>query len=318
MAREFEIISNPQFHNLHIFLVHMFSRAPHIHQELEIGCVLQGKASLRGDGRSFDLSVTDGYLINPLEAHEFFTAGDGAIILAIQISPMLFGSFFPDLPMLRFHESTDLRKAIGQSEAYEDLFRRCVALAEQYIRRPRHYEYDCFAMSADLIARLIRLLPEDAISKEAWASARRRMERFLPILNDIDENYRQKLLLTEIAKKEGLTMTYLSHLFRETLDMSFQEYLMKKRFEYARAMILGSRKSLLEISLESGFSDSRYMIRMFEKEFGCTPAVYRKTHDTGSTPLRDESGNIQHILEGSEALECLFSCPLCRTVCDAH
>ena len=87
----------------------------------------------------------------------------------------------------------------------------------------------------------------------------------------IDENFRRKLLLGEIARREGLTMPYLSHLFKDTLGMSFQEYLKKRRFEYARSLLLGTRKSLLDISLESGFSDARYMIRMFEGEFGCTP-----------------------------------------------
>ena len=43
----------------------------------------------------------------------------------------------------------------------------------------------------------------------------------------IDENFRRKLLLGEIARREGLTMPYLSHLFKDTLGMSFQEYLKK-------------------------------------------------------------------------------------------
>ena len=53
VAREFEIVSNPQFRNLHVFLVRMLSRTPHIHREMELGYVLRGEAALplwrRGD-----------------------------------------------------------------------------------------------------------------------------------------------------------------------------------------------------------------------------------------------------------------------------
>ena len=35
-------------------------------------------------------------------------------------------------------------------------------------------------------------------------------------------------------------------------------------------------KTLLEISYESGFSDPKYMNRMFIKHFGYTPKEYRK------------------------------------------
>ena len=41
MAREFEVVYNPQFRNLHVFLVRMLSRTPHIHREIEIGYLLQ-------------------------------------------------------------------------------------------------------------------------------------------------------------------------------------------------------------------------------------------------------------------------------------
>ena len=105
-------------------------------------------------------------------------------------------------------------------------------------------------------------------------------ERFAAIMDYIDENFRRKLLLGEIARREGLTMSYLSHLFKDTLGMSFQEYLKKRRFEYARSLLLGTRKSLLDISLESGFSDARYMIRMFAEEFG----LFAPGNTAGKTP----------------------------------
>lgn len=121
----------------------------------------------------------------------------------------------------------------------------------------------------------------------------------------IDENFRRKLLLGEIARREGLTMSYLSHLFKDTLGMSFQEYLKKRRFEYARSLLLGTRKSLLDISLESGFSDARYMIHMFAEEFGCSPREYRRKNASWEAAEGGARDTAQTILGAGDAIRVL-------------
>ena len=130
-------------------------------------------------------------------------------------------------------------------------------------------------------------------------------ERFAAIMGYIDENFRRKLLLGEIARREGLTMPYLSHLFKDTLGMSFQEYLKKRRFEYARSLLLDTRKSLLDISLESGFSDARYMIRMFAEEFGCSPREYRRKNASWEAAEGGARDTAQTILGVDDAIRVL-------------
>lgn len=305
MAREFEVVSNPQFRNLHVFLVRMLSRTPHMHAELEIGFVLRGSAALHMGGRRHVLTATDGYWINPLEAHEFRAEAQDAIILAIQVSPRLLESFFAEAPTFRFQGGPLLRRAIDGDDAYQALFFLCTALARAYLERPARYEYDCFALVAELLSHLARLLPGEALSPAAWTPIRRRRERFLSILDYIDKNFQRKLLLQEIAAREGLTMPYLSHLFRDTLGMSFQEYLKKKRFEYARPLMISSNRSLLDISLESGFSDTRYMTAMFEEEFGCSPRAYRAQSGGVEREETPRGGTAQHILEREDAIRIL-------------
>lgn len=302
MAKEFEIVANPQFRNIHAFLVHMQTRTPHIHRELELGFVLRGAALLRIGGRAQSLRPLDGYLVNPLEVHEFCSDGEAAILLAIQISPRLLESFFVKLPALRFQDSPFLRDAISNPPAYDALLRQCARLARLYLEKPAQYEYDCFATAADILSRLHHLLPLDRLPHSSWKPLRQRMECMISILDFIDENFRRKLLLEEIAHREGLTMPYLSALFREALGINFQTYLKKKRFEHARALILGTNRSLLDICLESGFSDTRYMIRMFEAEFGCTPSQYRRLSAARGGKEAAQAGTAQRFLPAEEAL----------------
>ena len=305
VAREFEIVSNPQFRNLHVFLVRMLSRTPHIHREMELGYVLRGEAALRYGGAEIRLRARDGYCIQPLEVHEFRAEARDAVILAVQISPRIFDGFLSEPPALRYGGGAELRRAIGDAEMERRLFAMCLSLARGYLERPRGYEYDCFALTAAILALLDRELPAAALSREAWLAIRRRRERFAAIMDYIDENFRRKLLLGEIARREGLTMPYLSHLFKDTLGMSFQEYLKKRRFEYARSLLLGTRKNLLDISLESGFSDARYMIRMFAEEFGCSPREYRRKNASGEAAEGGARDTAQTILGVDDAIRVL-------------
>lgn len=305
MAKEFEIVANPQFRNIHAFLVHMQTRTPHIHRELELGYVLHGTALLRVGSSARSLRPMEGYLVNPFEVHEFCSDGETAIILAIQISPRLLESFFAELPTLRFQSSPFLCDCIKSTSSYEALFHQCVHLARLYLEKSPHHEYDCFATAAIILSQLHHLLPLDALPHSSWKPLRRRRERMISILDFIDENFQRKLLLEEIAQREGLTMPYLSALFRETLGISFQEYLKKKRFEHARALIVGTNRTLLDICLESGFSDTRYMIRLFEAEFGCTPRAYRQKNAAPGETKALSSGTAQRFLSPQEALDCL-------------
>lgn len=305
MPGEFEVVSNPQFRNLHVFVVRMMSRTPHIHRELEVGYILRGSAALRLGGQTVRLRAMDGYLINPLEVHEFRCEARDALILAVQVSPRILDSFLSEAPPLRYGGGPELRKMLGDPPDHQRLLQLCLALARSYLKREEGHEYECFALTAGLLALLGRAAPREALSREAWQPIRQRRERIVAVVDFIDENFHRKLLLEEIARRMGLTMPYLSHLIREAMGMSFQDYLKKRRFEHARSLILSTDRSLLDISLESGFSDTRYMIRMFEEEFGCTPREYRRQKRHVQASQSAPQGNAQDILGAQEALRLL-------------
>ena len=71
-------------------------------------------------------------------------------------------------------------------------------------------------------------------------------------------------------------MSYLSHFFKASFGMSFQEYVMKLRCEKARQLLLLTDFSLLDISMACGFSDIKYFNKGFSRQFGCSPRQYRR------------------------------------------
>lgn len=74
----------------------------------------------------------------------------------------------------------------------------------------------------------------------------------------------------ELENVSGLDRFTLARQFRMSLGTSPHRYLVMRRLEKARAMI-GSGRSLVDIALETGFSDQAHFTRHFKRTHGMTP-----------------------------------------------
>lgn len=96
----------------------------------------------------------------------------------------------------------------------------------------------------------------------------------------IDTHYRNSLSLEEVADYAGLSMYYVSKLFKERFGVSFTRYLTELRLAEAKRMLRESHSSLKEIALEIGYRDPNYFSRVFKKEIGISPTAYRDQAQT--------------------------------------
>lgn len=103
----------------------------------------------------------------------------------------------------------------------------------------------------------------------------RNIERLENILSYIKDHYKEVLFQSMVAKKFYLSSEYFSRFFKKTTGITFVQYVTKYRLQQARNDIIYTNKSILEIALNHGFSDSRRLIQSFKKEYGITPLQYR-------------------------------------------
>lgn len=113
------------------------------------------------------------------------------------------------------------------------------------------------------------------ISQKEKAASLARQARMKKIVQYIDDHCKEKLLLSDIAVQTQLNLYYLSHFFKEAFGTSFQNYIAKLRCEHAQQLLLLTDYSLLDISLNCGFSDPKYFNKGFLEQYGCTPKDYR-------------------------------------------
>ena len=96
----------------------------------------------------------------------------------------------------------------------------------------------------------------------------------------IQENFREKLSLEDIADMVGYNKDYLSRIFKSATGMTVIEFINNIRIEEARYLLLNTDKSVTEIALEAGFGSNAYLSRLFRRKYAVTPNKYRLNSKT--------------------------------------
>lgn len=85
-----------------------------------------------------------------------------------------------------------------------------------------------------------------------------------------------QLGIVELAKKVGLTSTYLSTLFKRETGVSPKKYLTDCRINHAKRMLKDTKLKINEIATKCGYYNDSYFVNVFKQEVGCTPSEYRE------------------------------------------
>ncbi len=110
-------------------------------------------------------------------------------------------------------------------------------------------------------------------SKKApeWAMELKEM-----IQDQLDTNI--TLSLQQASDELEINPAYLSREFSKYFDnLSFGDYIRKLRIEKAISLMTGTDYSLTEIAYLTGFSDQSHFNRIFKKQTGQNPSVYKKS-----------------------------------------
>ena len=97
------------------------------------------------------------------------------------------------------------------------------------------------------------------------------------IMAYMDQNYLDvNLSQMQVADLFGISHYTLSRLFKNQIGVGFAEYLVSKRIEYAKELLLTTSYSISEVAAMSGFSGIKYFSSAFKLYVGVSPSVFRK------------------------------------------
>lgn len=94
------------------------------------------------------------------------------------------------------------------------------------------------------------------------------------VINYIRDNFSEKIKIDELAKKCGVSASYLSRIFKREVGVTVHEYLTSYRVLKSTEMLKTS--SVAKTGFAVGFSDSSHYISAFKKVMGKTPSAYKR------------------------------------------
>lgn len=267
------------------FLVNRIQfRKEHIHNEFEIFIVLKGSGIAKIKNKSYSLKEGDIFLINSGEVHSYMRdplytldvedTDDVPLFLFVQISNHCLREYFPQIRTTIFN-SCNLRDYLSDEEA-NSMINLLVQSAKIYFMEEPLYQLNVLSNVAKVLVSCYKEVPHEIISEAQKTNLKQKNLRVERIISYIDANFETQIRLQDLAEQENLSPTHFSHLFTSLFGVTFQNYVNIKRMEQCIRLMPNKEKTLLEISYESGFSDPKYMNRMFIKHFGYTPKEYRK------------------------------------------
>ena len=97
------------------------------------------------------------------------------------------------------------------------------------------------------------------------------------ILKFIENNFTDsELSLQSAANELGYNAKYLSRIFKESLDVTFSEYLKNIRIQHASFLMDEGITAIKNVAILSGYSDPFYFSNVFKKAVGVSPSEYIK------------------------------------------
>lgn len=297
------------------FLVNRIQhRQEHIHNEFEFFIVLRGEGVAKIKSHNYDIKEGDIYLINSGEVHAYARNPVSNIILDrekdsaplflfVQISNHCLREYFPQIRTTVFN-SCNLKDYLSPEEVKE-VVGLLVQSAILYFQEDKLYQLKILGNVSRVLTRCYEKVPYEIISEAQKNNLKQKNLRIERIISYIDANFETQIRLQDLAEQENLSPTHFSHLFTSLFGVTFQDYVNIKRMEQCIRLMPNKEKTLLEISYESGFSDPKYMNRMFLKHYGVTPKEYRRRLGTEQVEVKQVIHETETIYSVSDSITAL-------------
>lgn len=121
------------------------------------------------------------------------------------------------------------------------------------------------------------VIPED----NRWRGAGENSSAILaPAIEYVENSYRDKISSTEAARLCNLTTFQLSRMFKETYNLTFQDYIMRFRIREACRLLQNPAADIGDVGSLVGFNDPSYFARVFRRYLHCSPSQFHSgQHD---------------------------------------
>lgn len=101
--------------------------------------------------------------------------------------------------------------------------------------------------------------------------------RLQRVMTFIDDNITLDLSVSTLAQVAGMSSFYFCRSFKQSTGITPHQFVLSRRMELARQLLLQEPMRLMQVAQKVGFTDQSQFTRVFRKIVGTTPSQFRRT-----------------------------------------
>lgn len=258
----------------------------HWHEALEFNYITNGKMKVSTPGQTFTFSKGQGFFINS-NVLTAMTNLDHCIMESHLFHPVLLGGHFNSVFESKYlHPVTQNREIelvpfYGQSQLQRQLLVLLQNLTK--LQQKQDVEFQTRGFLGDIWLLLMEELSQAQDIPNAAST--REKDRLLTMVAFIQEHYREKLLLDQIAASAAISSRECLRCFRNTIGQTPTDYLISCRVEAAKKLLCSTNMSITQVAMDCGFHSSAYFSKVFRAHTAKTPQEYRRLNNSNEKSI---------------------------------
>ena len=253
----------------------------HYHEFLEMLYLIEGRMNIRLNDKLFEFSEGELIIINSNESHSLESVTEESRYLVIKFTPKLLYTF-QQTPGEARYILPFLNEKSDQPRVYSKAFVDAAGIPallfdamSEWNEKGVGFELALKADVLKVIRFVVKYLSDKGFTVKASVTGANIQQTMSNVLQYINENF-ATVSEKDVADRFGISYSYFSRSFKQTMNMSFKEYINYLKINEAQRLLLTTPDSIQDISEKLGFSSSSHFINVFKKLKSCSPKQYKK------------------------------------------
>lgn len=241
----------------------------HTHNYWEIFIVIKGSSKQTINNTQLILEQNNMMLIRPNDIHKFSIVEGKNSYLNITIDPNLMREIFYFLSLnISDVEALPSPPICDFDKSFQNIF---TTLRQLNIATGNMHKKSLTLKI--VIAQFIHHILIEQSDKQYDSSIPGWFRDFVELLNK-EESF--CLTIEQICAERGFNTKLANKYFKQYFNTTANEYLIKKKLNYAANLLISSDLDILSISEIVGYHSLSHFIKIFKSTFGSSPSQYRK------------------------------------------
>ncbi|WNX83214.1 helix-turn-helix domain-containing protein [Agathobaculum sp. NTUH-O15-33] len=248
------------------------STLPHWHKCQEILYIAMGSVTITINNHRFYADEHDLVFLNSFDVHALY--GE-AVVKVIQFEDL--NMYDARLNILSIFSMADNLRILRYGSRFaSEITSEIITIFHNQSLHEIGYQLNSLGCLFKIISYISLYSPDSDADIETNRKQRYNAHKLQRVLDFIDENYASDIHIDTAAAVMSFSPNYFCTFFKQSMGMTFFEFLNAYRCEKAEYLLQMTDQSITEISYAVGFSSVQYFNRTFKRFRGRVPSAIRK------------------------------------------